>query len=431
MNSDGDTAPHPASGHPLPALRGEGARDTVAASALLPSARGEGARRADEGRGSLLSSSLPPRAAVVLLLLLSAFAAFASDHADPAVLATKEAGITDLFFYPHGDDYILILCVRPALSANPPYNLEPFTYKINFDLHTQVSFDNAADKARYGGTVIEPASIKPDVTFTYTLNNDATLRSKTITGLTSPEKIRVYTGVRDDPFIFPKFFGKNTIAAVFAIPKSSFPAGQQNFIIYGECWEHGDELVDTVGRSNRSQNGRYQFLTTVPVPEQVAKIKEQFDKGNKIVDFLNRETRTQGLAQAYHNLLQLYPYDLTNPDVMIYSNSFPPGYPNGRMLTDDVAYISCQYGDCALMSLSYAESPQFPRATVNDKPFTPGFPFLADPWPPSPAQTMSGFGCTAILWIALIIAVAVVILFWIISRKKWKQQYPGLEPGKR
>lgn len=370
------------------------------------------------------------RSIAALCLVLFALAAFASDHADPAVLATKEAGLTDLFFYPHGDDYILMLCVRPALSANPPYNLEPFTYKINFDLHTGLSFDNPADKARYGGTVINPSSIKPDVTITYTLNNDATLKSKTITGLTNPDSIKVYTGVRDDPFIFPKFFGKNTIAAVFSIPKSSFPAGQENFIIYGEAWEHGDELVDTVGRSNRSQNGRYQFLTTVPVPQQVAKLKEEYDKTTKIFNFLNRETKTQGLAAAYHSLLQLYPYDVTNPDVMIFTTKFPPGYPNGRLLTDDVAYISCQYGDCALMSLSYAESPQFPRATVNDKPFMPGFPFLADPWPPTPAPPMSGFGCTSILWIALILTVALVIVLWIVSRKKWKQQYPTVDPSK-
>lgn len=363
-----------------------------------------------------------------LLFLLAAVSALASDHADPAVLATKEAGLTDLFFFPQGDNYIAMLCVRPALSENPPYNLEPFTYRINFDLHTQLSFANAADKARYGGTVVNPSGIKADASITYTLNNDASLKSKTFAGFTNPEAIQVYTGVRDDPFIFPKFFGKNTIAAVFSIPKSSFPANQQNFIIYGEAWEHGDELVDTVGRSNRSQNGRYQFLVSVPVNQQVAKIREKYDETLKIFNFLNRETRTQGLAQAYHLLLQLYPYDLTNPDVMIYSTQFPPGYPNGRRLTDDVAYVSCQYGDCALMSLSYAESTQFPRATVNDKPFLPDFPFLAEPWPASPAAQMSGIGLFG--WLAIIAGIVLVlaIVIWLISRRTWRKQYPTLDP---
>ena len=369
------------------------------------------------------------RAFFALLMLLAAGAAFASDHADPAVLETKEAGLTDLFFFPQGDNYIAMLCVRPALSSNPPYNLEPFTYKINFDLHTQLSFDNAADKARYGGTVINPSGIKADASITYTLNNDASLKSKTFTGFQNPNAIQVYTGVRDDPFIFPKFFGKNTIAAVFSIPKSSFPANQQNFIIYGEAWEHGDELVDTVGRSNRSQNGRYQFLVNVPANQQVAKIKEEYDKTLKIFNFLNRETKTQGIAQAYHLLLQLYPYDLTNPDVMIFSTQFPPVYPNGRQLTDDVAAISCLYGDCALLQLSYAESNQFPRATVNDKPFLPNFPFLAEPWPPSPPPDMSGIGCLGWLTIILVILIVLAILIWLISRKKWAKQYPTLDPA--
>jgi len=365
------------------------------------------------------------RKLALLVLVLAAGAALASDHADPAVLSTKEAGLTDLFFFPHGDDYIVMLNVRPGLNTDTgPFKLDPYTYKINFDLHTQVTFDNPSDKARYGGTVVNPSGIKADASIIYQLNNDATLKGKTYAGFQNVDGIRVYTGVRDDPFIFPRFFGKNTIAAVFAIPKSAFPAGQQNFIIYGEAWEHGDELVDTVGRSNRSQNARYQFLINVPANKQVDAIKKQYDKGVKIFNFLNRETRTQGLAQAYHLFLQLYPFDITNPDVMIYSTASPVGYPNGRLLTDDVAAISCLYGDCALLQLSYAESPQFPRATVNDKPFSPDFPFLADPWPPSPGPVMKGIGLIG--WLTIIGVILLIIIILLISRKKWKVQYPNL-----
>jgi hypothetical protein len=257
------------------------------------------------------------------------------------------------------------------------------------------------------------------------MDNDTSLRSFEAAGFANPAAIRRYTGVRDDPFIFPRFFGRNTIAAVFAIPKAQF-GNQENFIIYGECWKDG-KLVDTVGRSNRSQNGRYQFLVDVPANEQKAAIKKQFDKTAKIYNFLNRETWTQGLAAAYHALLQLYPYDLVNPDVMIYSTRFPVGYPNGRLLTDDVAAISCDYGDCALQSLSYAESDQFPRATRNDRDFLAEFPFLAEPWPPAPPMKASGLGCGA--WLGIIVAILFVlaIIWWLISRLKWKKQYPTLD----
>jgi hypothetical protein len=368
------------------------------------------------------------RLVILAALAMFASAVFASDHADPAVLARKEAGLTDLFFFPNGDDYIVMMNVFPKLSANPPYKLEGLEYRINFDLHTQVTFDNAADKARYGGTVVNAEGIKADKSIVYTLKNDGTFNSVQLNGFTAQNEIERYAGIRDDPFIFPRFFGFNTVAAVFAIPKSQF-ANQQNFVIYGECWEDG-KLVDTVGRSNRSQNGRFQFLTDVPVAKQKEKIQKEFNFGTKVFNFLQRETWTQGIGALYHESLQLYPYDLTNPDVMIFSTANPPGYPNGRFLTDDVAYISCQYGDCALMSLSYAESPQFPRATTNDKPFLPNFPFLAEPWPAKTPAKMSGLGCGGWLTIILVILFIGAIVWWVISRKKWHQQYPTVDPSK-
>jgi hypothetical protein len=370
------------------------------------------------------------RLIVLLSLVLSTLGALASDHADPAALYHPEAGITDLFFYPHGDDYIVMLNVFPKLKSNPPFEFDDYEYVINFDLHTKLSFDVVADKARYGGTVMSPEGIKADASIRFSLMNDVSaFKTLKYTGLTNESAIRKYTGIRDDPFIFPRFFGSNVVAAVFAIPKSSFPAGQQDFIIYGEAWKDGD-LVDTVGRSNRSQNGRFQFLVDVPANEQKAAIQKQYDRTTKIFNFLNRETLTKPLAAAYESLLELYPYDLVNPDVMIYSNRFPVGYPNGRLLTDDVAYISCQYGDCALVSLSYAESPQFPRATRNDRDFLPEFPFLAEPWPAAPPMKSSGLGCGAWLGIILAILFVLAILWWFISRLKWKKQYPTLDTSK-
>ena len=364
------------------------------------------------------------------VILAIAGAAYASDHADPAALPAREQGITDLFFFPHGEEYIVMMNVFPGLSSNPPFEFDDLEFVINFDTHTQVVFDNAADKARYGGTVVNAEGIKADSSIRYSLMNDVSaFKSYKATGFTNEGAIRKYTGIRDDPFIFPRFFGKNTVTAVFGIPKSSFPANQQDFIIYGECWKNG-KLVDTVGRSNRSQNGRYQFLVDIPANEQKAAIKKQFDKTAKVYNFLNRETWTKPLAAAYESLLQIFPYDLTNPDVMIYSNRYPVGYPNGRLLTDDVAYISCQYGDCALVSLSYAESNQFPRATVNDRAFSADFPFLADPWPPAPPAPSSGIGCGGVLAIILVVLFVIAIIWWLIARAKWKKQYPTLDTSK-
>jgi hypothetical protein len=121
---------------------------------------------------------------VIALLSLYSLPVAASDHADPINLEELEGGITDLFVYPKDDQLIVIFGVRRALSQPAPYQLSAYTYSIYMDLHTGVSVDRA------------------------------TLKEKSFKGLTNPEAIRMYVGVRDDPFIFLRSFGTNIIAAL-------------------------------------------------------------------------------------------------------------------------------------------------------------------------------------------------------------------------
>src|SRR5712691_8783722 len=162
----------------------------------------------------------------VLLLLPSALQS--SDHADPINLEVLESGITDLFAFPDGDQMIVMLNVRRALTAPPPYQLEPFEFAVYMDLHTKVTVDNKEERTRYGGSIPNPDGIKEDVTIKIRLKNDASLNSVKYEGLQNTERIKLFTGVRDDPFIFPRFFKRNTIAMVLAIPFSSFPKSQRD-----------------------------------------------------------------------------------------------------------------------------------------------------------------------------------------------------------
>ena len=66
---------------------------------------------------------------------------------------------------------------------------------------------------------------------------------------------------------------------------------------------------------------------------------------------------------------------------MIYTNTRPAGFPNGRRPEDDVALLTCQQGDCPLQENAFIDTTQWPRATVNDKPLLKEFPYLAEPWP--------------------------------------------------
>jgi hypothetical protein len=350
--------------------------------------------------------------ALAFLVLLPA-AMQASDHADPMTLKEPLSNITGLFFFPKGDQMILILNVRRALTAPKPYQLSPFSYVVHMDLHSQVTFDDPDFKARYGGTVVNPSGLKDDVLITFRLNDDTTVKEKTFVGLKNPEAIQVWTGTRDDPFIFPRFFKKNVISMVMSIPLTSFPAGQQDWILWGTTHK-GDEMLDHVGRSNRSQLGRFDFLNTLKVQDQVPAILDRMKSRDKLYNFFNQYKQTMPLAGLVQYVWQIRKYDIA-PDVMIYSNRFPPGFPNGRQLPDDIVGITCLYGDCILQELAYVEG-KFPRQVVNDKPFLETFPYLAEPWPDSPEKPpLKSIWPLVIMWLVIIL-ILIVIENWIVVK---------------
>jgi hypothetical protein len=325
---------------------------------------------------------LIPIVGLALLALLPP-AIRASDHADPLNLKDPEANITDLFFFPRGDQMILIFNVRRSLLNPKPYNLEPYEYVINMDFTTPVTFDNDSERARYGGTIAAPEKIHSDAAITVRLNDDATLKSVSYRGLKGTDRIRTFTGVRDDPFNFPRFFKKNAICMVMSIPMSAFPDGQRDFILWGATSKNGKQ-IDHVGRSIRSQLPRFDTLNTLPPSQHVPEIMRLMKKWDDVNKFFNgfQEWYAKAIPGFLETSLQIRKYDMA-PDVMIYSNRFPPAYPNGRQLLDDVVLRVCEIGDCLLVDLALIEGP-WPRPLVNDKPFLDDWPFLAEPWPEQP-----------------------------------------------
>jgi hypothetical protein len=326
----------------------------------------------------------------LLLILLSVAPprASASDHADPTDLTDPTANITDLFLFPKGDRYIVIFNVRRALTSPQPYDLTPYEYKISFDLTTPLTFDSDQDRARYGGTITAPDKLHADATITVHLNNDATLKSIQAGGLKGTDQIRTYTGVRDDPFNFPRFFKVNVIAMVMSLPKDAFPARQHDFILWGTASKDG-KVIDHVGRSIRTQLPRFGIINTSPPNEQLKILMDSKDQRDNLYNFFKgkKEWYSKAIADLIQPTFQLRKYDLV-PDVMIYSDRYPVGYPNGRLLTDDVVAQTCAFGDCLLQDISYIEG-GWPRAITNDKPFLDDWPYLAEPWPERPEPAAS------------------------------------------
>ncbi|WP_316168489.1 MULTISPECIES: hypothetical protein [unclassified Bradyrhizobium] len=341
---------------------------------------------------------------LLISLLLAPLRALASDHADPTDLTDPSANITDLFFFPKDDQYILIFNVRRALTAPQPYDLTPYEYRVNFDLTTPVKFDSAEDRARYGGTIAAPDKLHADATITVHLNNDATLKSIAINGLKATDRVKTYTGVRDDPFNFPRFYKVNVIAMVMSLPKDAFPAGQHDFILWGTASKDGTE-IDHVGRSIRTQLPRFGIINTSPPAKQLTILMDAKESRDNLYNFFKgkKEWYSKAIADLIQPIFQLRKYDLM-PDVMVYSDRFPVGYPNGRLLTDDVVAQTCAFGDCLLQELSYIEG-GWPRATTNDKPFLDSWPYLPEPWPerPEPAASTQSL-IPYILGIALVVA---------------------------
>lgn len=358
---------------------------------------------------------LVPIVGAILALVPGAPEARASDHADPIVRfwSPLDAGLTGLFVFPDDDRLVVVLGSHRGLQTAPPYeDLEDVTFKVHMDLESEVSYDDEAIRARYGGQVVDPTGIRPDVTLTFRLDENGELASHDFTGLRGDgDELPVYAGVRDDPFIFPRFFGTNVLAMVTSIPFSFFPEGQQDWVIWGTA-ERDGEQVDHVGRSSRTQQARFDFLNTLPPSEHVEAIHDKGHFRERIHGFLMRNLPPA--ATAYELLFTIRPYDDV-PDVMIFTTRYAPGFPNGRRLTDDVAAITCAFGDCILQELSYIEGEAFPRETTNDKEFLDDFPYLAEPWPPTGEEPpQGGIGC------CLVVVAGIVVVLLLAAWLGWR-----------
>jgi hypothetical protein len=361
--------------------------------------------------------------------------------------------------------FAVILCIRRALTQTGSLQLEPYTYRVHMDLHSTVSFgDTAEDKpmasaaptggggynppagmgagprrptgaearARYGGSVANPEGISDDVVIEFRLNNDATLREIKTQGLKKgdnilrdgnfdPGAICAWAGVRDDPFIFPAFFGTNVVAMVLTIPTPAFPEGQQDWLLWGTS-SKGTRQIDHVGRSLRTQNPRFELLNTLPPRAHKAAIMEEHEHPHLLRDLALR-----------FNIQSIFAYRKWDfvPDVMIYTTRVGVGFPNGRLLTDDVAALLAQHGDTLLLELSHQHNNGvWPRRTTNDKEFLESFPYLAAPWadkpePPPPALTPeSRYKLIAIAVVALLLlALENWLVAWLYYRWKLRRQF--------
>lgn len=269
----------------------------------------------------------------------------ASDHDDTPLLKTiprHDARITDLFAFLRGQNLVLAVCLDPTIPPSVTHYVfsSDLTVAINVDNKRHVRFDDPADLAEYGGTVVKPEKIHPSVVFEVTF--DATGQAQlAIYGLhpSVHSSIQFFAGLTDDPFIRGPRIGRNVAAIVIELPFEAVTSGHFRPLlvwttshiddVLGDFQEHG-------GRSLRSQFVENDPLNTNTPAEHALKL---------------------GVV----------------PDVVIVNPAAPIAFPNGRELTDDVV-------DLAPDPRVLGTDAPFP--TANDLPFLTVFPYLAPPHPP-------------------------------------------------
>lgn len=354
-------------------------------------------------------------AKVVFLAALFAFAcvfplAQASDHADP-VPPIKLKGLDDgliglngLFAFVDGDRLVVMVNVGRALIDVPDdvaAGMKDTIYKLYFDTHTPATFNDPTQLKRFGGSIAQELwpTIAPDASITYRIekNSQGGVNSKRIvfqsapvaTGLSNPGGIQYEAGLYDDPFIFPAFNNKNTVAMIASIPLSSFSGNPRNFLIWATAHHGNGAQFDHVGRAGRTQQPRLDFLNALPPSKQVPAVVEKRGENmmqqtilkavlnHEVKEFIDRElsTRIQQIFAIRH-------YDSDIPDVMILNLDRPIGYPNGNVPGDDVVRNTCieGLGECQLWEIASFADPCAPRRTYPDKPMTNSMPYLGEPW---------------------------------------------------
>jgi hypothetical protein len=273
-------------------------------------------------------------------LALASVSAIASDHDDTPLLKEiprHDARITDLHVFTVGDRLVIALATDPTI----PPGVTSYAYAqdlhlwINIDTDSEVAFDVPEDLAEFGGTIVRPERIRPEITLHASFEHGTPrLRTKGLSRVGRAELL-FFAGLRDDPFIRGPRIGRNVAAVVLEMPLAEVLEDQPTILVWARS-----RVRDVKG---------------------------------PIADLGARSLRSQLAPNLALNTLEprLHPKKLgMTPDVVIFDTSRPAAFPNGRSLTDDVVDLVADPG---------VLSNDHPFPAANDKPFLGVFPYLAAP----------------------------------------------------
>lgn len=284
--------------------------------------------------------------AVLLMLIVLAIvmpSLVASDHGDTPLLkemGRHDARLTDLYTFLRGDRIVFVVCLDPTIPpAATEYKFAPdLSVRIFVDQDSEVLFDDPADLATFGGSIIEPRRVAEDLSFRIRFDEDGNpkLRATGLGSITNLD-IRLFAGLRDDPFIRAPREGRNIAALVLDLPLYEVLGDQSTLLVWASSKIEGvaGSSQDLVGRALRSQFPENDSMNVMRPRDHFTRL---------------------GLV----------------PDVLILDTSRQVSFPNGRELNDDVVDL---VGDIRVLG----NDAPFP--SMNDLPFLNGFPYLSPPHP--------------------------------------------------
>ncbi len=266
---------------------------------------------------------------------------YAADHGDTPELISvgrHDGRITDLHAWRIGSDFVMSLCTNPNIPVGASYVFpEDLTLRFHIDNTSAIDFSDSTLNSKYGGRIVDPSKVTANITLEFSFGPDgAPILDTEGLSATAVSHIQVYAGLRDDPFINGRRDGRNTGCVVVQMPLADIQGAVPSLLtwatskipdLHGPISEHG-------GRALRSQF-----------------------------------TENLGLNRLRPRA-QWTELDMV-PDVIIHNLNAPSGFPNGRLLTDDVIDL---VGDARLVGDPTAQAP-----IANDKSFVSTFPYLADP----------------------------------------------------
>lgn len=265
----------------------------------------------------------------------------AADHGDTPELISlgrHDGRITDLHAWRDGSSFVMSLCTNPNIPVGSSYQFpEDLTLRFHIDNTSAVDFSDSTTMAKYGGRIVNPSKVTANITLEFTFDqNGAPILYTEGLGGGAASNIQVYAGLRDDPFINGRRDGRNTACIVVQMPLADIQGTIPSLLTWAtsKVPDINGPISEHAGRALRSQ-----FTENLPM--------------NAL------------RPRAHWTELE------TVPDVIIHDLNAPSGFPNGRLLTDDVIDL---VGDARLVNDVTAQAP-----TANDKSFLTGFPYLSPP----------------------------------------------------